>query len=372
MSLVMLLSIMTGLTFTSFAEEESTTDDEYVVPGDGTYEIFWSRLDSYSFKKYKNLKKAIMKEKLIVTNFLLIKEHAFSECSELIEVDLTKPNSKYITIEYAVFENCPNLVTVKFPEIVTKFDSYCTFMDCVSLRNVTLSENIDYIGSLCFYNCSSIQKINIPSNVRCVYESAFAKCESLTDIVLPEGLEELWGEAFKDCKSLKNIKIPSGIKTIKEGTFSGCSSLTNIDIPENVTKIDDYAYFGCTGTNKVLIPKTVEYIGSEAFGYTGSDTDSPEKIPGFTIYGYLGSAAEKYADENGFIFIPLDKKDCEHTDADNDGKCDSCGEDIVKDYLFYCSMCPTYEKMKNVPVVGIIYSVVHFFVHLAQMIGRIS
>lgn len=37
-------------------------------------------------------------------------------------------------------------------------------------------------------------------------------------------------------------------------------------------------------------------------------------------------------------------------------------------------VCPgiTYEKMKNVPVVGIIYSVVHFFVRLAQMIGRIS
>lgn len=29
------------------------------------------------------------------------------------------------------------------------------------------------------------------------------------------------------------------------------------------------------------------------------------KTPSFTIYGYLNSTAQTYAEENGFIFIPL-------------------------------------------------------------------
>ena len=68
--------------------------------------------------------------------------------------------------------------------------------------------------------------------------------------------------------------------------------------------------------------------------------------------------------------------DCEnggrHEDYDKDGVCDKCGKEVTKADLFRCSMCPIYEKMKDVPVVGIIYAVVHFFIHLAAMISWIT
>ena len=71
--------------------------------------------------------------------------------------------------------------------------------------------------------------------------------------------------------------------------------------------------------------------------------------------------------------IPADCEDgARHEDYDKDGICDKCGKTVTKADLFRCSMCPKYEKMKDVPVVGIIYSVVHFFVHLAAMISWIT
>lgn len=57
-----------------------------------------------------------------------------------------------------------------------------------------------------------------------------------------------------------------------------------------------------------------------------------------------------------------------HTDADGDNVCDNCGATIKQP--FRCGMCPTYEKYKEVPVVGWFVIVIHFFVHLAQQISH--
>ena len=46
-------------------------------------------------------------------------------------------------------------------------------------------------------------------------------------------------------------------------------------------------------------------IGDEAFGYYYDDNWVTQKIENFTIYGYTGSAAETYANENGFTFISI-------------------------------------------------------------------
>lgn len=63
----------------------------------------------------------------------------------------------------------------------------------------------------------------------------------------------------------------------------------------------------------LTVPKTVEHIDQELEWY-GIDT----------IYGYIGSYAEKFANENGFIFIALDKNYSGDVDGD--------GEVSLKDY----------------------------------------
>ncbi len=39
---------------------------------------------------------------------------------------------------------------------------------------------------------------------------------------------------------------------------------------------------------------------------------------------------------------------------------------------FRCDMCDTYEKNKDIPVIGFFYTIIHFFCHLAQRISHMS
>ena len=71
---------------------------------------------------------------------------------------------------------------------------------------------------------------------------------------------------------------------------------------EEIT-IGNRAFLGCTSLKCITIPKKVVSIGKKAFGYKSYS----KKIKCFTIKGYKGTAAEKYAKKNGFKFIALDK-----------------------------------------------------------------
>lgn len=66
----------------------------------------------------------------------------------------------------------------------------------------------------------------------------------------------------------------------------------------------------CTRLSSVTIPSSVSEIEEMALGYiylgdNGHGGDLFDKVGGFTIYGYSGTVAERYAKANGFTFVPL-------------------------------------------------------------------
>ena len=105
------------------------------------------------------------------------------------------------------------------------------------------------------------------------------------------------------CNSLSKVRLGSSLKAIPDSCFYSCTSLNNIIIPDSVESIDCDAFFSCASLSGIYIPKTVTTINEDAIGRRyDTRQSSSENISGFVIKGEKGSAAEKYASENGIIF----------------------------------------------------------------------
>lgn len=201
------------------------------------------------------------------------------------------------------------------------------FYDCKSLTNVTIPNSVTSIGEEAFSYCMNIESVTIPSSVRRFGEFAFCACYKLESAVIPTGVETIIDGLFAECSGLKSITIPSSVKSIESSAFGNCSGLTSITIPGNVTyigasafegctglksltipssveTIDDYA-FGACGFTSLTVPKTVTKIGKMAIGYVHNELSCLVKDDNFTVKCYKGTAAEKYAKDNGFKIVYL-------------------------------------------------------------------
>ncbi len=188
--------------------------------------------------------------------------------------------------------------SIKLPDSVTEIGNDA-FYYCCGLTKITLPKNLKKLGSMAFMECKKLKRIEIPEGVTKISGDLFSQCESLEEVVLSTKTKVIGSSAFFDA-NIKEIKLPDTLTKIEYAAFCGCENLREITIPDSVKTIGERAFDSC-GFKSVTIPESVKKIEDEAFGYTYS----ANKIKGFTIKGYKGSAAEKYAENNGFKFIEL-------------------------------------------------------------------
>lgn len=169
------------------------------------------------------------------------------------------------------------------------------------IEDVSLPDTITNIGQCAFGDCKSLKSIKIPSKVKVISESAFSSCSSLRSVILGDNVEKIDAFAFDDCKKLESIKMPNSLKVIGYMSFKDCSELKTVELSDSTKSIAVDAFIGCEKLKEISVPKSVEKINTRAFGYI---TDK-KKVNGFIVKGYKGTAAEKYATDNGFKFIAL-------------------------------------------------------------------
>ena len=96
----------------------------------------------------------------------------------------------------------------------------------------------------------------------------------------------------------KNYKSSGNVIYSKDGKQLVCypAGLSgNFTIPDSVTEIRPYAFAGCIGLTEITLGKNITSVGEDAFLGTNLST----------IYGYAGTYAETYAEENGYYFVPV-------------------------------------------------------------------
>ena len=179
------------------------------------------------------------------------------------------------------------------------------FYGCNYLENVTFTadNDINEIPKAAFELTVGLKKIEIPSSVKKIGDSAF-ELSAVSEIKFNEGLETIGNLAFKTWGSFEKITLPSTVKSIGEQCFNS-NKPYDIELNDGLEHVGKQAFVGEFDSKSVIIPASVTEIGEMAFGYKSY---FGKKAENFTIYGYRGTAAETYANENGFTFIPLDSE----------------------------------------------------------------
>lgn len=146
-----------------------------------------------------------------------------------------------------------------------------------------------------FYGNKNISEVNFPQTLKTISDSAFSGCINLKEIIIPESVTKVGANAFYSCTSAEKIEINGALESIEKYSFNRCISAKKITLPETVKTIGEYAFYGCKSLEYVYIPLATKYIEEHAF----------EGCDKLTIYGYSGSYAESFADDNGIKFSSL-------------------------------------------------------------------
>ncbi len=199
------------------------------------------------------------------------------------------------------------------------------FFYCWSLRSVEIPDTVTNIGGYAFSGCDYLTQLYIPSSVKSIGEGLFAEGNCLTSIVVDR--YNRYYDSREYCNAIietatnklvlgcDNSSIPDTVKIIGAYAFSFCQNITEIKIPDSVTTLEEGAFWCCYDLERIDLSDSVTSIGNQAF-VDSERLDLYIRNPNCyidynaidfidRIYGYTGSTAQTYAQENFIDFTSL-------------------------------------------------------------------
>jgi len=182
----------------------------------------------------------------------------FSNCNQLVNLDLSNFNTQNVTSMSGIFCYCRSLTNIDLSNVNTQnvTDMSGMFCYCKSLTNINVSNfNTQKVTDMSgmFSDCSSLDNINVSNfNTQNVTSMSymFYGCSSLKNLDLSnfntQNVTHMRGMLY-ECSSLTNINLSNfnTEKTIDMSyMFCGCSSLKNLDLSnfniKNISEEDNY------------------------------------------------------------------------------------------------------------------------------------
>lgn len=197
-----------------------------------------------------------------------------------------------------------------------------------TIIQVILPDTLTYLKQSAFNSCSALTTLNIPAGVTSIGDFVFTgdtalvnfTCDSdnpsytivdgvlyskdMTTVVsvpaaqsvaLPDSVTTIGGYSFYYNTNLTQVTMGDGVTTIGEGAFGNCSALTQVRLSEGLRELGAFAFRSCGKLNQLILPESLETIGDYLLMYS-----SPQ------LYGWEGSAAAEFAEENGLTLNILE------------------------------------------------------------------
>ena len=202
------------------------------------------------------------------------------------------------TIKASAFYGWHYLDSVELPESLETIEKDA-FRDCQNLTSIKFPANIKTIGDGAFSYCYLLKDVTITGGkLTLVDDWAFHRCNALETVTLNGNNAEIGSYAFKSCESLNSLTL-NGIKILGEQAFDSCN-LENVVLPDGLERMDYSTFASNTNLKTAVVPESVTYMQQSTF-YDFADN--------FTMFGYSGSYAETFVENNpmlGITFIALD------------------------------------------------------------------
>ncbi len=113
-----------------------------------------------------------------------------------------------VRIGPGAFGNLSSLTGITFQAAVkTKGNSFRKYGESCSV-SVDGESRLESVGILAFVNCTSIKEVTLPSSVKSIGDSAFQGCASLERLKVGDGLEEFGWGVVDGCSALKEFFLP--------------------------------------------------------------------------------------------------------------------------------------------------------------------
>ncbi len=318
---------------------------------------------------------------------LAIGESAFANNKNITSITISDGISE---VRDSAFLNCASLAKITLPKTITRFGENAIFntayynnknnwtirYDKTANSDLTIGNGQDTYPWE-FIQADELQYIYLGTVlVRCIVKGAYSVKYDTT--VIADG-------AFRNEVGLKKIALSSKTAILGANAFNGCTSLNDVTIENDNIKICDDAFYntflyntegnwkgdvlcvgtravatiknaneivisngvtaisnGIIGTKNVYIPSTVTKISDGAF--VGNTS---------VIYGYTGTFAESFANENGFTFVCLDK--AKMGDLDFDGEITANDYAMLHSSNTYAHKITKYEsKVSDLNLDGVV------------------
>ena len=201
-------------------------------------------------------------KEIVLTKETKLNDYAFPMFCDIEKITLPE------TLEYissSAFYRSSNLIEVNIPSSVTEIEGN-PFMGCNSIENIIIGDESKYefvdnvlIDTDTNSVIAGFKDAIIPDYITSINEEAFYSIE-IGNLTIPENVTYIGDSAFAYADYLVKINIPESVTSVGQNIFLGCTVLDEIYVDsEQVASSIDNKYFG----NYLNVDNPFIYIKSD-------------------------------------------------------------------------------------------------------------